>query len=120
MRLIACGLLVTVFAGAARAGELDQAVPTTAGPAKIDLAKVTGGSELDNESPAQAHYWRHGWWGGYGRVGFGWGWGGFSRPWGWGNFPGFVAYPGWYRGFSPSYWAWSWGWGGWGWPVWWW
>src|SRR5581483_5045743 len=106
LRLILCGLLLTAFAGAARAGELDgETGPATAATAKTDPATVPGGSELDKESPAQSHYWRRGWyagphwwggWGGYGRVGFTWGWGGYYAPWRWGFYPGFVAYPAWY------------------------
>ena len=69
--------------------------------AKSALAK---GSELDDESPAQAY--RGGWgrgWGGWGRGSGGWGrgWGG----WGWG---------GWGRGWYGYR---GWGGGGWGWPY---
>ena len=127
-RLIVCGLLVTAFAGAVRAGELDRETgPVPAGQAKADPAKAVAGSELDKESPAQSHYWRRGWyggpygWGGYARVGFSVGWGGYYAPWGWGyshafySYPGFYAHRGWYGGVYPAYW----GWGGWGYPGWW-
>jgi hypothetical protein len=138
LRLIACGLFVTALVGVTRAGELDRETgPALFGPAQSDPTTVTGGSELDNESPSQSHYWRGGWgrwygpgygwggWGGWGwggyypfRVSVGWGWGGYPGYWGWG-YPGFYGYPGWYAGFYPAYWGGGgWGWDGWGWRGW--
>ena len=94
------------------AGELDRefkggdANGSTATPKALPEPASTAstGTELDDESPTQAH--RRGWgggWGGWGWGGRGWGWGGGG--WGWGG--------GWGRG-------WGGGWGGgggggWGW-----
>ncbi len=130
LRLMVCGLLATAFTGAARAGELDRETgPAPAGPVKAAPATLAGGSELDEESPAQSHYWRRGWYGrpyrwggGYASVSFGWGGGGFYSPWGWGysrsfySYPAFYGYRGWSVGYSPAYWGGGWGggWGGWG------
>jgi hypothetical protein len=76
--------------------------------AKVALAK---GSELDDESPAQAYR------GGWGRGGGGWGrgWGGWGRGWGgWGR-----GWGGWGRGwYGYRGWGWGRGWGGWGWGGW--
>jgi hypothetical protein len=78
-------------------------------------ASMKKGSELDDESPAQAY--RGGWGGGWGRRWGGWGrgWYGGGRGWGWG---------GWGRGWGGWWgrgWGWNrgWGWGGWGggWPY---
>jgi hypothetical protein len=86
------------------------AEPTDRG--KSDLAK---GSELDDESPAQAYRggggrgWGGRGWGGGGRGwggGYGRGWGGWGRGWGgWGR--------GWYGGWGRGWYG---GWG-WGWPY---
>jgi hypothetical protein len=138
LRLVVCGLMLTAFGSAARAGELDrETVPPTIGVAQSTSAAtvLAAGFEMDNETPSQSHYWRGGWgrwtgpgygwgWGGWGwggyypfRVSAGWGWGGFPSYWG-GGYPGFYSYPGWYGGFYPAYWS-GWGWGGWGWRGWW-
>jgi hypothetical protein len=107
------------FAGAQSKATKAQAVaPALSSPAQqIDAkAGLAKGSELDDESPAQAY--RGGWgggrgWGGWGRGGWGgWGrggWGGWGRGWGgWGR--GWYGYRGW---------GWGRGWGGWGggWPY---
>jgi hypothetical protein len=131
-RAIVCGLMLTAFAGAARAGELDrEAAPAPAGPAKSGpTAPAAAGSELDVETPLQSHYWRHGWygpsygWGGYAPVRVSFGWGGFNpyfSPWGFGYSPAFyspafysyrfnVGFGGFgYRPFYPAYYPVRWG-----------
>jgi hypothetical protein len=97
VRLIVCGLFVTAFAGAARAGELDRETgPAPAGSAKANPAAAASGSELDKESPAQSHYWRRGWYG---------------RPYGWGysrsfySYPAFYGYRSWYPAYYSTYWG---------------
>jgi hypothetical protein len=132
LRLIVCGLMLTAFGTAARAGELDrETAPPSTGVAKGAPATtaVAVGSEMDTESPSQSHFWR-GRWGGWYGPGYGWGWGGYypfrvSVGWGWGGYPGYgwgwgypgyYGYRGWYGGYYPAYSAW--GWGGWGWRGW--
>ena len=94
------------------AGELDREYK--GGDAKGSVAttkalpepatKVSTGTELDDESPTQAHRRGWGWGGGWGR-----GWGGWGGGWGWGG-RGW----GWGRGWGVSV-GWGGGWGGWGW-----
>ena len=113
IRIALCGLALAGFGSAARAGELDR----EAGAAKVTPAQAApapaAATELDRESPADAHRWRGGW--GYGGGwGGGWGYGGFYRPgfalsintypayYGW-NYPawGNVSYVG-FGGFGTS------------------
>lgn len=120
IRFAACVLALAGTAVAARAGELDREVPKTA-PAPA-VAAAPGGTELDQESPTEAHRYRGGW--GYGgyygyrpyyggfSVGYssfyGGGWG--YRPY-YGGFYGYrpvsfgfsVGYPAYYGGFGYGY-----------------
>lgn len=91
-RITLCALALLGYATAARAGELDDnLLPTPANaPTGVVPPKVTGGSELDNESPDPAHCFRGGWghygygfgpaWGGVGFAPVSYGFVGFYRP----------------------------------------
>src|SRR5262245_18761360 len=125
VRYIAC--MAALLLGAPLwAGELDaefgRKAPTTKAadlpPAALDQdAAQAPASELDDESPAQAHRrgWGHGWRGGWG-VGWRGGWGGW-RGW-YGGYGGWARYGGWGYGYGYGWRGWPrYGWGGYvGWP----
>lgn len=113
MRAIICCVALFAFTPAVRAGELDRegSVPK----AKVAPAEPTAavGSELDRESPQDAHHY-HGGWGGH--RGYGWGGWGYRPYVGWGGYPGF-GWGGYYpaRFYNPgfySYRTYAWGWPG--------
>ena len=113
IRSALCTLMLLGFASAVPADELDKEFAPKTGASPTALATATpGGSELDQESPAQACHWRGGW--GYGSFygGYG-GYGGYGySPIGYSSF-GYGYSPvsislgyspiGYYGGFSPSY-----------------
>jgi hypothetical protein len=111
--LVAAGLATPAWAGeldGERAGPAPVAVKVFAGG---DALGVAAGSELDDESPSQAHFRYGGYRGGfYGSVGFGGGYryssyygggyGGYRGGWGssayYGGYGGFGGYRGGYGG----------------------
>jgi hypothetical protein len=118
LRWTTAAILSLGLAGTANAGEFDNDQTAAKAKSATSVASSTanGGSEMDKESPTQAHRYR-GWGGGW-RGGWGGGWrGGWGSGWG-GGWRGGWGYGGWGGG-----WRGGWGlnigfsrpWGGWGW-----
>jgi len=127
LRWTFAALLSLGLAGVANAGEFDNDASASKGKPATPVAAgvATGGSELDKESPTQAHRWR-GWGGGWGwrggwrgwgygggwrggwgiGLGYGRGWGGYGLGYGrgWGGYGrGWGGYGGYWGGYYPSY-----------------
>lgn len=94
------------FGSITMADEMDNDIKTSKSKPVVST-KATSGSELDQETPDQSHFWRSrgGWGGGFG-YGWGSGWrggwgGGFGGGWGGGWRGGWGG--GWGGGFYPNY-----------------
>jgi hypothetical protein len=115
LRLTFAAIMSLGLVGGAKAGEFDNDATAKSKTSTLPpVVAIEGGSEMDKESPTQAHRWRGwgwrgGWgWGGGWRGGWGgsWGWSSwrFSRPW------GGYGWGGW--GYGRPWGGYGWGWGG--------